>query len=288
MKVKEYVDDYIKYSLPEWLYKLLNSQYNENDLIKILKVFHSVPRVYYRLNKTKASYKDFTNITPINEDIFVSKDNLIDTKEYKDGLFYVQDYNSASLYSHLDLKPSMNLLDVCSAPGSKLFNCLDILKPENCYSNDIYEHRVNLIKKAADRLGFKGINYSCVDGLQLYKEFPFKFDRIMLDVPCSGLGVISRKPDLKYHITPNSLDELQELQYNLLQANSKLLKKDGILLYSTCTLNKKENSKNIAKFVSSNDDFVVLEEDTIINEYGDCFYYAKLKKVLWFQFTIYL
>lgn len=272
---------YVKYCLPEWLYNLLSSQYDEETLLRILDVYQNVPNIYYRINKKKCSYNDLKDldIKIINEDIFTSNKNLLHTSLYKEGYFYVQDFNSASLYKHLDLQPTNSLLDVCSAPGSKLFNCLDILNPVNCYANDIHEHRVELIKKMADKLGYKEINYLNYDGVEIKNQIDKKFDRIMLDVPCSGLGVIGRKPDLKFHIQPEDLDELQNIQLDLLNSNAELLKVGGILLYSTCTLNRKENDRLIRKFLSSALDFSLIEEQTIVNEMGDCFYYAKLTKV---------
>ena len=100
----------------------------------------------------------------------------------------------------------------------------------------------------------------------------------MLDAPCSGLGTIGRRPDLKYHISPESLDELEELQGRLLDGVKDLLKEGGILLYSTCTLNKKENKKQVDKFLDKNKGFVLEKDNTIINDDGDCFYYAKMVK----------
>lgn len=272
---------YVKYCLPEWLYNLLSSQYDEDTLLRILDVYQSVPNIYYRINRKKCSYNDLKDldINIINEDIFTSEKNLLHTSLYKEGYFYVQDFNSSSLYRHLDLQPTNSLLDVCSAPGSKLFNCLDILNPVNCYANDIHEHRVELIKKMADKLGYKEINYLNYDGVEIKDHLDKKFDRIMLDVPCSGLGVIGRKPDLKFHIKPEDLDELQNIQLDLLNANAELLKVGGILLYSTCTLNRKENDRLIRRFLSYALDYSLIEEQTIVNDMGDCFYYAKLTKV---------
>lgn len=270
---------YIKNSIPKWIYSLLSSQYSEEELLKILSVYRTIPKLYYRINKARAKMSDFENINIINEDLFTSDENLLHSDEYKNGYFYVQDYNSASLYKHLDLEKNNTFLDMCCAPGSKLFNCLDILDEKNCFANDIHSHRVELIEKAALRLGYKNINYTNFDGTTIDKELHLKFDRILLDAPCSGLGVIGRKPDLKFHIKPDNLDELQELQAKLLDSASKLLKRDGILLYSTCTLNKKENNRMMIRFVSEHEDFYILEEDTIINELGDCFYYCKLKRI---------
>ena len=281
VKKKESDEGYIKANIPKWIYSLLKSQYDETELGKIIDVYQSVPKVYYRLNKSRCSYEDLKglDINIINEDSFSCDKNLLETLLYKKGYLYVQDVNSASLYKNLDLQKDDVLLDVCCAPGSKLFNCLDILKPENCYGNDIHENRVKLIAKMADKLGFEGIHYLNHDGRELHKVLDVKFDKILLDAPCSGLGVIGRKPDLKFHIKPESLDELQKLQFELLESMKDLLKNDGVLLYSTCTLNKKENGRLIRRFLSQEDRFILLKEETIINDLGDCFYYAKMKKV---------
>ena len=279
--LKEAEDPWIRYNLPEWIYRLLSSQYDEETLKKILSVYQKIPSVYYRINKKKCRTQDLEklNINVMNEDIFTAKDNLLTTEEYKKGYFYIQDYNSASLYRHLDLKENNTLLDVCSAPGSKLFNCLDILKPENCYANDLHENRVKLIQKMAEKLGYVGIHYLNQDGRKLKDILDLQFDRIMLDAPCSGLGVIGRKPDLKFHVRPESLDELEKLQLELLNSVKDLIKEDGIILYSTCTLNRKENDRLVRKFLNEDGRYQLLEENTIINEEGDAFYYAKIKRV---------
>ncbi len=282
MKVlKETEDPWIRFNLPEWIYRLLSSQYDEETLKKILNVYQKIPSVYYRINKKKCRMEDLEklNITALNEDVFTSTENLLTTEEYKNGYFYVQDYNSASLYRHLDLEKDHTLLDVCSAPGSKLFNCLDVLKPENCYANDLHENRVKLIRKMAEKLDYKDIHYLNQDGRKLKDVLDLQFDRIMLDAPCSGLGVIGRKPDLKFHVRPESLDELEKLQLELLHSVKELTKTDGIVLYSTCTLNRKENDRLVRKFLNEEERFELLEEDTIINEAGDAFYYAKIKRV---------
>ena len=192
--------------------------------------------------------------------------------------FYIQDINSGELVSHLELSENDIFIDVCSAPGSKLFNALETIKTQNAYSNDVHEKRVDLIKKMAQRLGHEGVHYSCCDGRKLKDTLDVKFDKILLDAPCSGLGVIARKPDLKFHIKPENLDELQMLQYELLCSTSEILNEKGVILYSTCTLNKKENEKQIAKFLNEHKEFVLDEQNTIVNELGDCFYYARIRK----------
>lgn len=279
--LKEADEEYIRCCLPEWIYKLLSSQYSEEELEKIIEVYQQIPQICYRINRKKCSYDDLKDkdITIVNEDIFRSSQNLLGSEEYAKGYFYIQDLNSASLYKHLDLKEDDLLLDVCSAPGSKLFNCLDIVKEENAYANDLHENRVELIKKMAQKLGYEKINYLNCDGRKLKDIVDIKFDKILLDAPCSGLGVIGRKPDLKFHISPESLDELEKIQYELLTVCSKMLKKNGIILYATCTLNRKENGRLVSRFICENESYIIEDEDTIINGEGDCFYYAKIRKV---------
>ena len=280
-KLKECDDEAKRNNLPEWIYRLLKSQYSDDELKQIINVYRNIPEVYYRLNKAKAGFKDLEeyDIEIINEDIFTSRNNLLNTDAYNNGHFYIQDLNSSSLYKHLDLKKDDVLLDVCSAPGSKLFNCLDIVRPDNAYSNDIHENRVKLIEKMAHKLGFDGVHYLNFDGRTIKNNIDIRFDKILLDAPCSGLGVIGRKPDLKFHIRPDSLDELQKLQYELLESMDSLLKNNGLILYSTCTLNKKENEKLVKKFIDNKENYKLEEDETIINDKGDCFYYAKIRKV---------
>ncbi len=266
--------------LPEWIYRLIKAQYDDESFERIVEMYQTVPTVYYRLNKLRCGYEDLKHldIRIISEDSFTSENNLLKTKEYEKGYFYIQDLNSSSLYRHLQLQKEDSLLDVCSAPGSKLFNCLDIIDPENSYANDVNENRVGLIRKMAEKLGYKRIHYLNHDGRELKNVLDRQFDKILLDAPCSGLGVIGRKPDLKYHIKPESLDELQLLQKQLLDSVDPLLKDGGILLYSTCTLNKKENEKQISRFLKENPNYRLLEQETLINASGDAFYYATIKK----------
>ena len=267
-------------SLPKWIVSLLSSQYKD-EFDTILDIYKSKAVTYYRINSNKCSINDLriNGINIIDDRYFVSDKSLIDSKEFKDGLFYIQDYNSKEIVDNLDLKKDSTLLDMCSAPGTKLFNALEIVEEENAYANDLYENRVTLIKKGLNRLGYKKVNLMNKDATKLKDYIDIKFDRILLDAPCSGLGVISRRPDIKFHVTPESLDELEKLQVELLDSAYSLLKKDGILVYSTCTLNKKENNRQISSFLAKHQDMSLINEKTIIDKGGDCFYLAKLKRL---------
>ena len=274
-------NEWINVSLPEWLYKLIKKQYPD-DYRTIIENYHSVHKTYYRLNPNKTDFdylKDKYDIEIMENNVFISKQNLINTDDFNNGFFYIQDINAAKLTSVLKLKEDYTLLDVCSAPGSKLFNTLELLKDSNTFSNDLNSTRLELIKKKALILGYKNINFLNCDGRYLNSKLNMKFDVIMMDVPCSGLGVIGRKPDIKFHIKPENLDELQNIGYEILNNCSKLLKEDGQILYSTCTINRKENEKQIEKFIKNNPEFKIIEENTIIESYGDLFYYCLLSRV---------
>ncbi len=274
-------NEWINVSLPEWLYKLIKKQYPD-DYRTIIENYHSVHKTYYRLNPNKTDFdylKDKYDIEIMENNVFISKQNLINTDDFNNGFFYIQDINAAKLTSVLKLKEDYTLLDVCSAPGSKLFNTLELLEDSNTFSNDLNSTRLELIKKKALILGYKNINFLNCDGRYLNSKLNMKFDVIMMDVPCSGLGVIGRKPDIKFHIKPENLDELQNIGYEILNNCSKLLKEDGQILYSTCTINRKENEKQIEKFIKNNPEFKIIEEKTIIESYGDLFYYCLLSRV---------
>ena len=274
-------NEWINVSLPEWLYKLIKKQYPD-DYRTVIENYHSVHKTYYRLNANKTDFdylKDKYDIEIMENNVFISKQNLINTDDFNNGFFYIQDINAAKLTSVLKLKEDYTLLDVCSAPGSKLFNTLELLKDSNTFSNDLNSTRLELIKKKALILGYKNINFLNCDGRYLNSKLNMKFDVIMMDVPCSGLGVIGRKPDIKFHIKPENLDELQNIGYEILNNCSKLLKEDGQILYSTCTINRKENEKQIEKFIKNNPEFKIIEEKTIIESYGDLFYYCLLSRV---------
>ena len=274
-------NEWINVSLPEWLYKLIKKQYPD-DYRTVIENYHSVHKTYYRLNANKTDFdylKDKYDIEIMENNVFISKQNLINTDDFNNGFFYIQDINAAKLTSVLKLKEDYTLLDVCSAPGSKLFNTLELVKDSNTFSNDLNSTRLELIKKKALILGYKNINFLNCDGRYLNSKLNMKFDVIMMDVPCSGLGVIGRKPDIKFHIKPENLDELQNIGYEILNNCSKLLKEDGQILYSTCTINRKENEKQIEKFIKNNPEFKIIEEKTIIESYGDLFYYCLLSRV---------
>lgn len=269
----------IKHSLPLFIVNLLAKQYNSEDFLYILDDSLKAPKIFYHLSPlVQKEQLNELDVTFLSERVFVSEKNLINIPYFKKGLFYVQDYNASKIVDMLSLTKDSLFLDMCSSPGAKLFNALEIVMEENVYSNDVTPKRLALIKAKAQQLGFKKINYTCSDACLLSNKYKFKFNRILLDAPCSGLGVLKRKPDIRYRLKPENLDELQFLQQELLASAFNLLADDGILVYSTCTLNRKENDKQIAKFLKTFPQMVLVEEKLFLKEDGDHFYAAKLKK----------
>ena len=268
----------VRYSLPEWLVRMWKSQYPE-DLLYLLEDAGKRSPVAYRLNPKKADRNDplFEDAEFFDDYGFTSSRNLLDSDAFRKGWFYVQDRNAQQAVKSLDLQPDSVFLDACSAPGGKLFNALETVSEENCCGNELHPSKAEQLKERLKQLGYE-VKITSLDARRLPEVYDFKFDRIMLDAPCSGLGVLKRKPDLRYNIQPEDLDDLQKTQAEILEALYGMLKEEGVLVYSTCTLNKKENEKQVAAFLKRHPDLVLEYEHTFLHEEGDHFYLAKLKK----------
>ena len=170
------------------------------------------------------------------------------------------------------------ILDVCASPGTKtmaMAECMHQKGHIDCM--DIHAHRVALIENELRRLSIQNVTAHVQDACDLSKFG--MYDKIVCDVPCSGYGVLARKPDIKLRMQPGDMDSLIPLQQAILQSAAKHVKLEGIIVYSTCTINKKENEKQVEKFLKQNPNFVLEEEQTIFpNELTDGFYMAKLKR----------
>lgn len=211
---------------------------------------------------------------------------------FKEGLFFVQDEASqlaASFISSDSVPEGGIVVDVCACPGGKTFSAaINLSDKANIYSYDLHENKIGLIEKGADRLGLCSIKASARDAREADEALFGKADAVICDVPCSGLGVIAKKPDIRYKPLSETA-RLPEIQRQILASSAKYLKKSGFLIYSTCTLNRKENEDIIENFLSENSDYK-LSDDIIIGEkrgmavifpqeYGtDGFFIAKIIK----------
>lgn len=275
----------IKTSHDPWIYRLWSAHYGEEIAQKICEANLEEAKVHGRLNTLQISKEEFMSepgVQFLDDFAFVTDFNMIQHPYFEQGKIIVQDFSSQQVVRYLDAQPGMIVLDCCAAPGTKTSQIAMMMENQGeILAGDIHPHRVELIEKLMEKLHVKNVNSQCWDATKLHEKFPQeKFDRILADVPCSGLGVLSRKPEIKYTCKPEDIDEICAIQQQILQSASGLLKKEGILVYSTCTLNKKENEKQIQRFLENNPNFRCIEEKTIFPFFGhgDGFYIAKIAK----------
>ena len=183
------------------------------------------------------------------------------TDLYKNGMFHVQSRASQLCAEALGAKKGERILDACAAPGGKTFTAAQMMQDSGeIISCDLHPHRVKLIENGAARLGLVCIKPTLCDASAIPDDFG-KFDRILCDVPCSGIGMLSEKPDIKYK-APGDRSELEALQRRILFSAAGHLKKGGRLVYSTCTLRKRENEDAVSDFLSSHPDFALISQKT--------------------------
>lgn len=267
----------VLYSTPESIVKLWLKSYGEENTVKILENQSGRPPIAIRVNtlkttaeELKKSFEDSgitAEYTGVDNALFVSATGAIEnTVQYRQGLFHVQDIASQLCCSALAPKPDMLVYDFCSAPGGKAFTMAQLMENKGeLKAFDMYEHKVKLINNGAYRLGIKNINAQLRNALS-NDSLP-QADRVLCDVPCSGLGIIRRKPEIKYK-EDLGLDTLPQLQYDILCNCSRYVKSGGMLVYSTCTLNPAENEENVKKFLTEHSEFQPLKialKDDIIN-----------------------
>ena len=272
----------LELSLPIELTSLLYKQY-KSDIIK----FFESKTVYntYRINTLKTTAKHVLEVLDnlgvtynINNVTLSTKESLIDSDLFKEGYIIAQDASSIRVGEVVNPSPGSSVLDACSAPGGKSLHMASIMENKGSITScDVYEHKLNKINDNAKKLGVSIINTLLADATSFdYKQ---KFDYCLVDVPCSGLGVINHKPDLKYHILIKDIEEINNLQKKIIRHVKDYVKDGGILVYSTCTINKFENEWLIKDFLNEFKEFKKLEEEIILpNELQDGFYICKMRK----------
>ena len=205
--------------------------------------------------------KEDVNVEPTKLDnaLKISAGDITKLDSFKKGCFHVQDISSQIAARSVGAKKGERILDLCAAPGGKSFTMAELMQNEgSVVSCDIYPKKVKMIDDMASRLGIDIISTVCIDST--VKTGFSEFDRVLCDVPCSGLGIIAKKPEIRYK-SINELDNLTEVQYLILCNGAEYLKKNGTLVYSTCTLNINENEKQIERFLSEHDNFELNKSD---------------------------
>lgn len=279
----------IRYSAPEWLVESFLGDYGVENTVALLEESLKAAPVCLRVNNVKTDKESLLaelrklgiaaiSGEPKNSLLLEKGTDIGANALFKKGLFHVEDLASQTALSVLELKKGERVLDMCAAPGGKSFTMAEMLENTGeVVSADLYEQRVELIKNGAKRLGLTNIKPIVADAT-VYDSSLGEFDAILCDVPCSGLGVIRRKPDIKYK-PQTDYKELQDIQYKILTNAVKYLKKGGRILYSTCTLRREENENLVNRFIKEYNTFHKAEEKTLMPHINntDGFYYALLK-----------
>jgi len=262
----------VKYSFPEWMVKRWCENFDE-EAESILASMNEKPETVLRTNTLKISPEKLMEILrlegweckkyesalfpEVDYLITVSKvEDISKSKAYKEGYFYVQDA-AAAFASHV-LNPSENsvVLDMCASPGGKTTHLSQIMNNTGkIYAFDIYDGKIDRINENAKRLGMTNITALKADSLKYNPELKECADYILSDVPCSGLGIIRRKPDIKYVRNESDISELSGIAQGILNNAAKYLKKGGRMLFSTCTIEPEENEKTLFEFLKRNPDF---------------------------------
>lgn len=260
----------VKYSCPKWLFAQWESQYNLETAIELAASSLERPPLTVRVNTLKTTAEKLIGYLENRgvkatahrylENCLLLEDtgSIEKSPQYRQGLFYVQDAASQLCVKALNPSAGQVVLDICSAPGSKAFTMAQMMGNEGeIYAFDLYEHKLKLITDSAKRLGISIIKTALQDGA-IKNDSIKQADRVLCDVPCSGLGIIRRKPEIKYKNEADFKD-LPEIQYKILENAARYVKSGGCLVYSTCTTNKKENEEVANKFLSQNISFKPLQ-----------------------------
>lgn len=277
----------IETSHPLWLVKMLNKQYGYEETVRICQAFLDVPGHCARVNTLLTSQVEMlqddkwqkAKLSP--DGLYYREHHIASTEAFVKGYVTIQDESSQLVARLLNPNAEDYVLDMCAAPGSKTSHLAMLMQNQGCIeAYDLYEHKIELIKQQMERLHVINVKTHVGDATMLKEIYPAQtFDKILCDAPCSGLGVLARKPEIKYHDS-SAMDEIMAIQEKLLENAYFLLKKGGNIVYSTCTINKKENEKQIEKFMIKYPDMKKRKELTILpyQYHSDGFYMCLLEK----------
>lgn len=267
---KEYLS--VKYSYPLELTDILADTLGYDECERFMEAQSRRASVYLRCNTTKTSadtliesLKERVSAVSYKNSFFPTLDycikaekmiSLKDIKEFRDGLFYVQDISSSVIGEVVDPDRDSLVIDVCAAPGGKTTHIGEKMQNTGrVMAFDKHPHKIELIEQNAKRLGLTNIYPRCFDSRETDRELAGKADYVLVDAPCSGLGIISRKPDIKYSVTKEDIMSLAGESYDILCAASEYVKKGGVLVYSLCTITKEESITNVERFLEEHSDF---------------------------------
>ncbi len=259
-----------KFSFQPWMIRLFIKQYGEEKTMKLMSGLNETPKVTVRVNEFKAEYDEvYEKLEEIGYNIeegyacpegiaIKGGKGIEDNVLFKEGLITVQDESAMLVAPLLDLKEGDKVLDLCAAPGGKTTHIAELLSNTGeVLAFDLHENKLSLIEENAKRLGLNNIVCKAMDATKLNSDYISYGDKVLIDVPCSGLGIIRKKPEIKWNKTRQQLKDLVPIQREIMENAWQYLKPGGTLVYSTCTLNKEENEENLQWFLSKHKDAVV-------------------------------
>lgn len=275
------IKDFAWYSFPEWLFNRWEKQFGKSMTRQLCDYYNSVIPLTIRRNTSKTDDATFIKMIESENIKLIGIDDsnhfykvksggaqLRSSKQFKDGLFSFQDRAAGAIVEVLDPQPNEVILDVCCAPGTKTNYIAERMKNTGkLFASDSNKERINISKSDDSRLNNKNIIWKQKDATAA--NFPIA-DRVLVDVPCTGTGVIGRRPDIKWRRKPKHLQNVIELQTNILNNVSKYVKKGGILVYATCSLEDDENWKIVEAFLKLHDKFKAVPiENPLLKQYVD-------------------
>ncbi|MGR5589584.1 16S rRNA (cytosine(967)-C(5))-methyltransferase RsmB [Peptoniphilus grossensis] len=270
VKIEDSIDNLSTfYSHPKFYTEYFYNNYGEEFTKKLLKANNEMPPFTIRVNTLKTSKSDLmSNLKELGFEIeetvydnalnILNPKGVIDTKYFDEGHFYVQDLGSILVASFLNPRENSSLLDLCAAPGGKTTHLADLMNNTGeIMACDKSQGKIKLIQENAKRLGAKNIETRVNDARVLNEDFIDKFDYVLVDAPCSGIGLYRKKPDIKWNKDLEDIKSLAEIQFEILDKAKDYVKDGGELLYSTCSLSKIENEDVINKFLENNKNFKI-------------------------------
>lgn len=267
----------IRYSLPLWIIHKCYETYGAEAAEAMIPLLNEKPPFTIRCNTLKTSMEalmddlEAIGVEPVRgtlsdqaihiTNLGVFENSIEATPLYRNGHFAIQDQATLLTVERLDPKPGDRVLDMCAAPGGKTTYMSQIMENKGLIiGRDIFASRLKLMQEGNNRLGCKNVILEEQDGTVFQEKDKEAFDKILLDAPCSGLGVIRRKPEIRYHITKEDRKALVKLQSDLLDNAAACLKQGGTLLYSTCTVNMDENENQIKKLLEKHPELKVIPD----------------------------
>ncbi|WP_304344674.1 RsmB/NOP family class I SAM-dependent RNA methyltransferase [Chryseobacterium koreense] len=281
----------IEYSIPEWLAETLEKELGKTWEKEMQALNEQAPTIL-RANTLKTTAKHL--IDELHEENVESfqirnypdavqleeKKNVFLTSAFKEGLFEVQDASSQKIGEFLDVREGMRVVDACAGAGGKTLHLAALMKNKGqIIALDIFEWKLAELKRRAKRAGAHNIETRFIDDNKVIKRLHEKADRLLIDAPCSGLGVLKRNPDSKWKIDGEFIERIKKEQQQILQDYSKMLKKGGKMIYATCSILPSENSEQVKTFLENNSEFSLIKDQKIMPSEGfDGFYMALIER----------